>query len=155
MLKVNHFLGIAAVISIFLWGCGRSSPGSTVVFVDRDETSANSLLPEGEDPLLLVVRITEDGKLALNKIDVGTIADLNPICEKLEAIFEDRARAGIDSKEVVIEMKGNISGENFEKLIQSLAAISARPIRVVKGNNQVGRSRGESPPPSHRILFIL
>jgi len=127
-------LSTAVCISVSFAACRTSSTESTVVFVDDDRASANSDFSQREDPLLLVVEIAADGKLVLNKIEVGTTADLDPVGEKLETIFEDRARLGIDQREVVIEMKGSISGRDFEKLIERLAGVRAVPIRVVKGN---------------------
>ncbi len=124
----------ATVLLTVLTGCQRSSTESVVTFVDRSEVYSNADLSERTDSLLLVVEIAEDSKLTLNKIDVGTTADLDRISEKLETIFEDRARAAIAKREVVIEMNGNVSGKHFERLIERLIKTNATPIRVIKGS---------------------
>lgn len=72
-------LATAVFISVSFAACRTSSTESSVVFVDDDQTSANGDFSQRVDPLLLVVEIAADGKLALNKIDVGTTADLDPI----------------------------------------------------------------------------
>ena len=76
--------------------------------------------------------IDENGKLSLNKIETGTIDDAGQLSEKLRSVFDDRARSAIAEREVLIEMKGKIKKENLEKLIESLSAVKASPIRIIK-----------------------
>ena len=113
--------------------CQKSSNGAMVTFIDRDEVFTADTFKHA-DPLLLLIEIDEEGKLTLNRIEVGTIDDLNPLAGKLRTIFEDRARAEIAIQDVVIEMNGNVDGEHFEKLIESLSDIEAAPIRVIKSS---------------------
>lgn len=136
---MKHFPISIIILALLLSACRGSAGGSQVMFVDRREASETRDVHDGDDPLLLLVEIGEDGKLVLNKIDVGTTADLDPICEKLSVIFEDRSRSAIEKREVVIEMRGNVSGEDFEKLIGRMSGIRAAPIHVVKGVRQIGR----------------
>ena len=124
----------AALLLIVLSVCRGPSAQSMIVFVDRDTVYSNPDSSAPADSLLLVIEISEDGKLTLNKIDVGTTANLEKISETLERIFEDRARTAIEKRDVVIEMNGNVSGKHFESLIECLIKAHAGPIRVVKGS---------------------
>ena len=124
----------AVFVLIGFSACGRSSTESMVTFVDRSTVFASVDASGQTDPLLLLVEIAENGNLSLNKIDVGTTANLDQLSGRLDAIFNDRAQAGIDRRDVLIEMKGEVDGEHFEKLIESLAQAGATPIRVIKGN---------------------
>jgi hypothetical protein len=101
-----------------------------VDFIDRRAV----LLGKKPNPLLLVVEITENGRLSLNKIETGTINNLTILNEKLEVIFNDREKAGISEKGVIIDPQGNVKDEDLEKLIESLAAVKSAPIRVIKNN---------------------
>ena len=83
---------------------------------------------------MLVVEIDEDGKLSLNKIETGTIADVSLLSEKLKAIFEDREKTSIEEREVVIDPQGKVKNEDVEKLIENLADVKASPIRVVRNS---------------------
>jgi hypothetical protein len=85
-------------------------------------------------PILLVVGITVDGRLSLNKIETGTIADTTLLREKVGAVFDDREKNGFVEKEVVIDPHGEVETEDLEKLIECLAEAKAAPIRVVKDN---------------------
>ena len=124
------------LVSIFtaflsLSGCKGSAKNYSVTFVDR-----NIVFPPDRktSPLLLVVEINEDGKLSLNKIETGTIADPTVLREKLKAVFDDREKASIGERSVVIDMKGEIKGEDLEKLIESLAEANASAVQVIKTN---------------------
>jgi len=96
--------------------------------VDRCDVLSPDKKP---DPLLLVVGITKDGKLSLNKIETGTIADAT-LREKIKAIFDDREKTGFVEKEVVINPQGEVETEDLEKLIENLAESKAAPIRLIK-----------------------
>lgn len=119
------------VTCLFFGGCKDTARNSTVEFIDRRTIFA---LDEKPNLLRLVVEITKDGKLSLNKIETGTISDLSNLIEKIEVIFDDREKAGINEREVVIDPQGNVKNEDLEKLIESLASVKAAPIRVIKNN---------------------
>jgi hypothetical protein len=134
--KVRKFVNKNFPVSIFaiclsLSGCQSFGRNYPVDFVDRNAVFAFNKEPK---PLMLVVGITESGKLSLNKIETGTISDAALLSEKLEIIFDDREKAGISEREVVIDPQGNVKNEDLEKLIQSLANAKAAPIRVIKNN---------------------
>lgn len=92
------------------------------------------MIGEKSKPLRLVVEIDENGRLSLNKIETGTIGDLTVLNEKLQAVFDDREKAGIGEREVVIDPQGSVKNEDVEKLIENLAAAKAAPIRIIKNN---------------------
>lgn len=114
-----------------LSGCEISARNYPVTFVDQSDVFSSD---RRSNPLLLVVEMSEDGKLSLNKIETGTISDLKVLTEKLKAVFDDREKASISEREVVINLKGKISGENLQRLVESLAQAKASPIRVIKNN---------------------
>ena len=122
------------LISIFglclsLSGCQDSPKTYPVDFVDRN---AVFLSDEKPNPLMLVVEITEDGKLSLNKIETGTIDDTAVLAEKLKSVFDDREKTSISEREVVIDRKGSVERKDLEKVIENLAGVKASPIRVIK-----------------------
>jgi biopolymer transport protein ExbD len=128
--KKIWLVSISAICLSFI-GCKGSAKIYPVDFVDR---SAVFALDKKPNPLLLVVEITEDGKLSLNKIETGMISDLTVLSEKLEVIFDDREKAGINEREVVIDPQSNVKNEDLEKVIKSLAGVKAAPIRIIKNN---------------------
>lgn len=113
------------------FGCKGEATNYRLQFVDRDTLSSHGLLPQ---PLMLIVEIEEDGALRLNKIDTGTTRDTSLLAEKLEVIFADREKAGINEREVVIDPKIKVESAGFEKLVKTLADLNASPIRVIKNN---------------------
>lgn len=115
-------------VCLSLPGCKSPSKNYPVEPVDRNALFAFNQKP---NPLMLIVSIDENRKLRLNKIETGTIADSSVLTEKLQAIFDDRERVGIDEREVIIDPQGNAGDEDLEKLIESLAVVKAAPIRLV------------------------
>lgn len=115
-------------------GCGDSEKNYPVYFVNRSDVFPVANKVHSANPLMLVVEIGADKKLKLNKIETGTITDTTLLSEKIRAIFADRKRASIGEREVVIDPKGEIESADLEKLIESLAAAKASPIRVIKDN---------------------
>ncbi len=128
--KQFRFAVIFAVGLVF-FGCQYAATSNEIEFVDRN---AGYLPNEEQNPLTLVVAIDENGKLSLNKIETGTIDDARQLSEKLESVFDDREKSAISEREVLIEMKGKIKKENLEKLIESLSAVKASPIRIIKNS---------------------
>jgi len=116
---------------LFWGGCQNTVKNYPVDFIDRQTIFAFGNKP---NPLLLVVEIDENGRLSLNKIETGTIFELSILSEKIEVIFDDREKAGISEREVVIDPQGKVKNEDVEKLIESLASVKAAPIRVIKNN---------------------
>lgn len=128
--KQFRFAVIFAV-GLFFFGCQYAATSNGIEFVDRN---AGYLPNEEQNPLTLVVAIDENGKLSLNKIETGTIDDAGQLSEKLKSVFDDREKSAISEREVLVEMKGKIKKENLEKLIESLAAVKASPIRIIKNS---------------------
>jgi hypothetical protein len=52
----------------------------------------------------------------------------------LKVIFDDREKAAIAKRGVVIDPKGKVRNEDLEKLDETLANAKASPIRVIKNN---------------------
>lgn len=121
------------VISLLFPGCKNSAKNHPVDFIDRKAVLQPSEKP---NPLILIVEITEDGKLSLNHIETGMIDDVALLSEKIKVIFDDREKTSIREKEVVIDPRGMIKKEDLEKLIQSLIGVKASPIRVIKNSFQ-------------------
>lgn len=89
---------------------------------------------EKSNQLRLVVEIDENGRLSLNKIETGTIRDLTSLTEKLKIIFDDREKAGIGEREIVIDPQGSVKNADLEKLIEGLAGVKAAPVLIIKNN---------------------
>jgi hypothetical protein len=123
----------AAILAVCLSpsACKDSAKKYPFDFVDRSDVFSTG---KKTDPMLLVVGITVDGRLSLNKIETGTIADTTLLREKVGAVFDDREKNGFVEKEVVIDPHGEVETEDLEKLIECLAEAKAAPIRVVKDN---------------------
>jgi len=119
------------VFSLSFLNCKSSVKNYPIDFVDRNTLLA---LDKKVKPLMLVVEVGEDGRLSLNKIETGTIADITLLSEKLKVIFDDREKTSIAEREVVIDPQGEIKNEDMEKLIENLADVKATPIRVIKNN---------------------
>ena len=122
------------VICLSFLGCQESAKNYPVDFVDRKAIFPIGNHIQKSNPLMLVIEIADDGKLSLNKIETGTIADTTLLSEKLKVIFDDREKASIKGREVVIDLKGKVKSEDLEKLVESLANAKASPIRVIKNN---------------------
>ena len=130
--KVKRILPTSIlIICIVLTGC-RNSP--KIVRVELIDRNAFSKLNENPDPLLLVVGIEENGRLSLNKIETGELSDPTILNGKLQIIFDDREKAGISEREVIIDPQGNVKNEDLEKLIESMTGAKAEPIRIIKTN---------------------
>ncbi len=124
---------IALAGSAIAPACERWQRNRNVIFVDRSE-----VFREGEpvERQMLVVGISEDRKLTLNKFEIGTIAEINVLAEKLNAVFDDRRRGGANEREVIVEMKGPVRSEDLDKLVEVLESIDAVPIRIVRHDRQ-------------------
>lgn len=110
-------------------GCGTPSKDVLVAHVD----AARAIAVEGSEPALkLVVEINGEGRLLLNRIDIGNITDTSVLIEKLRMVFEDREKASIAGREVVIQMNGEIMQEDLEKLIDALTEAQASSILVTR-----------------------
>ena len=120
------------IICLSLFGCRDSAKSYPVNFVDRKTVFPIENQIRKANPLMLVVEIAEDGKLKLNNIETGTIDDTTLISQKLKAIFDDREKAAIGAREVVVDPQGKVKYEDLEKLIDNLAEVKASPIRVIK-----------------------
>lgn len=129
MSKKRQFISIF-VISLLLFGCKGSTKNYRVDFIDRHSAFFSD---QKQKPLRLIVEIKENDKLSLNKIETGTIDDLTDLTKRIEAIFGDREKSGINEREVVIDPHG-IESEKLDKLIECLAKAEADPIRVIKDN---------------------
>lgn len=128
--KKNFSVSIFA-ICLSISSCQNFGGNYPVDFVDRNAVFAFNQKPKA---LILVVGITESGKLSLNKIETGKISDAALLSEKLEIIFNDREKTGISEREVIIDPQGKVKNEDLEKLVKSLADVKASPIRVIKNN---------------------
>ncbi len=116
------------LICAAFFGCTTSATNHSVEFVDRSAAFSHGISPQ---PLTLIVEIDEAGRLRLNKIETGTTRDMSLLAEKLEVIFADREKSGIDEREVLIDPKINVESERYEELITVLADAKASPIRVI------------------------
>jgi hypothetical protein len=127
--KIRFFLNVVLLLCIL--GCNKQRENYPVNFIAREDVPS---FEKNTNPLLLVVVITDEGKLSLNKIETGTIDDMSVLSEKLRSIFDDRKKNGITEREVLVEMKGNVKNKDLEKLIENLNAVKAVPISVIKDN---------------------
>ena len=118
-------------ICVTFFGCKSSAADHTVEFVDRSAAFSKGISPQ---PLKLIVEIDEGGTLRLNRIETGTTHDMSLLAEKLEVIFADREKAGINEREVLIDPKIDVANEQYEELIRVLADAKASPIRVIKND---------------------
>jgi hypothetical protein len=118
-------------ICLAFFSCQDSPKIIRVDFIDRNEFS---MLDKQSNSLLLVVEIDENERLSLNKIETGTMSDLKVLNGILKVVFEEREKAGINEREVIIDPRGNVKNEDLKKLIESLAEVKAAPIRVIKNN---------------------
>ena len=122
---------LVSIIALWLtlFGCPSAPKIVRVDLIDRTVAPAPD---KRANPLLLIVGIDEKGRLSLNKIETGTIADLKDLNDKLQVVFDDREKAGIGERSVVIDPQIGVKNEDLEKLIENLAAARAAPIRVIK-----------------------
>ena len=102
--------------------CDGNGQATQVVMIDRASAKPAA------DALALVVGVDKSGKLTLNQIEIGTIADPTILSEKLKAIFEDRRRSSIEETEIVIELTGNVAFDDVGRLIASIRPL--RPSRI-------------------------
>jgi hypothetical protein len=122
-------LGAICATGLTLSGCTHSAGSYPVHFVDRSAVFSEN---EEPSPLRLVIEISENGKLTLNKIEAGTLRDTTFLSEKLKTIFTDRQKAAISAREVIILPGDRIEIEELEKLIEDLRISEAAPILVIK-----------------------
>lgn len=122
----NRFLELltafAVTTGIVCQGCAAGGHSTEVKVIDH------ATARPADDPLDLVVGIDTTGKLTLNEIEIGTLADLAVLNKKIEAIFEDRRRASIDETEISIEITGPVAFDDVNTLIGSLRSL--RPSRI-------------------------
>jgi hypothetical protein len=118
------------IICFVLSGCENSPKIVRVDLIDQKPAALN----KKPNPLLLVIGIDRNGRLSLNKIETGTTADLTVLTGKLKIIFDDREKAGVKGKEIIIDPQGSVKNDDLEKLIESLVDLKAAPIRVIKNN---------------------
>ena len=125
---INSLKALAALGCLVVYGC--SSPATNVA-VTFDPEGA-SLAGQPVSALKLVVEINSHGDLTLNRIETGTVADPALLAERLRAIFEDRRKASIGEREVLIEMEGSIRREDLDRLISTLAKAHVSAIKVTR-----------------------
>ena len=125
-IKVAPILLICASVL----GC-KNSTTHRLQFVERSEVFSHA----PPQPLMLIVEIDQTGRLSLNKIETGTTADMQLLSEKLEAIFADREKAGINEREVLIDPKTDGDTRQYGELITVLADAKASPIRVIRNDH--------------------
>lgn len=118
---------IAALSTAYI-GCRNSEKPAKTNFPAQNFLAARD---ENSDLLKLVVEVGAGGKLSLNKIEIGTIADASPLCEKLKAIFDDRRRTGVASREVYVYPRRRTTRNDLENLIEKLAQNDASPIFLI------------------------
>lgn len=118
-----------AVFCLVFGSCQTSEKNYQVNKVER-----NSVMPDNADKnsLLLIVKISNEGKLSLNRIETGTIGDSAELSGKLKVIFEDREKNKIAEREVLIEATDDISEKDLQRLIKSLKEAHAEPVRLIK-----------------------
>lgn len=115
--------------SLLAADCRLAEKNQPVDYVDRNTVFSSE---KRANPLTLVVEIGTNGRLSLNKIETGTIADPTELAERLKAVFEDREKASIGEREVIVDIKAEVERRDFERLIESLKKARAAPIRVIK-----------------------
>lgn len=116
-------------ICLSFYGCQDSAKNYPVQFINRSDVFSHN---KKTNPFMLIVEITEDGKLSLNKIETGTIADPTVLSEKIKAVFDDREKNEISKKEVCIDRKGEVKNDDLIKLIEVLERLNASSVRVIK-----------------------
>ena len=119
------------LICVTFSGCKSSAANHPVEFVDRSAAFSQGISPQ---PLILIVEIEEGGSLRLNRIETGTTGDMSLLAEKLEVIFADREKSGIEEREVLIDPKVNVESEHYEELLGVLAEAEASPIRIIRND---------------------
>ena len=110
---------------------GRRSP-RTVIFDDRAIVLADGNASAYARSGMLIVSLGEDRQVSLNKFETGSVETLGPLAEKLLVIFSDRQRSGVESREVIIELRGAVRSPDLEKLVETLAMSGAEPIRIIR-----------------------
>jgi len=122
--RLGPLIVTIAAASTVLQSCGSAGPEPDIRFVDQAPDS------HVVDPLALVVSIDAGGKLTLNQIETGTIANPAVLNEKLRTIIDDRRRSSVYENEVLIEMVGTIAYEDIDALISSLKPLELSRITV-------------------------
>jgi len=82
----------------------------------------------------LIVRVSVDGRLLLNQIDVGSSDDPAELKKRLKTIFEDRAGEGLAGKELIVIVSPDWQGTSG--LVEALEEVGAGPIRVVDDSSE-------------------
>lgn len=90
------------------------------------------------NPLVLLVSILDkDGKLMLNREDMGTISDTGRLTDKLAEVFRQREYNGVFregtneiEKEIYIKVSNSIRYGDFIKLIEAVKISGAEPIAI-------------------------
>jgi TonB family protein len=90
------------------------------------------------DPLGLVVTVSENGKVFLNRVEEGTLSDLSALRARLELIFEQRKennvfKTGTDEleKTVIVKSSTYMNEEQLSKVVGEVKAAGASPVRVM------------------------
>src|SRR5688572_27945925 len=122
--RLGPLIVTIAAASTVLQSCGSAGPEPDIRFVDQAPDS------HVVDPLALVASIDAGGKLTLNQIETGTIANPAVLNEKLRSIIDDRRRSSVYENEVLIEMVGTIAYEDIDALISSLKPLELSRITV-------------------------
>ncbi len=125
-------LALVLGLSLLIASCRDSAKGSAVMFVDQSNVFPDQGPEQRANPLILLVEISGEGKLSLNRIETGSIDDTTILSERMTTVFKDREKSSIREREVVVEMKGSVAGKDLENLIDMLEGVNASPIRVIK-----------------------
>ncbi len=120
---------LIATVASWVSGCsGRSEDHGSEYF----ETAHADRLTISDDPLALIVEIGPGGKLSLNRIETGTLADVAALSDKIRVVFEDRKRTGVAERKVYVFSTSRIDRGDLEDLIEKLTETDAMPILVVE-----------------------
>ena len=124
----NRYLGMLITVCLtpggmILQACDTDEQPTQVSIIDR----ATAVFPY--NPEALIVGVDATGKLTLNRIEIGTIADPKVLTEKLEPVFKDRRRSSLGETEILIELTGQVSFDDVSALIASIRPL--RPSRII------------------------
>lgn len=97
----------------------------------------NTNEPVRPNPLTLVAMLENDGRLMLNREDMGTISDTSSLEEKLTEVFKQRENYGVFrvgtnevEKTVYVKVSKSVKYADFIKLVEAVTIAGAQPVGV-------------------------
>jgi len=140
IINVTPLIDVLLVLLIIFMVVAPEKPARFETQIPSDSKPEPGL---PQNPNSLIVQISPDGRLLLNLVDAGSVADTSQLARKLESIFNERARDGIlragtseIERTVFVSAPRSLPYGVVVAVIDSVASAGAEPVGLLPERNR-------------------